>query len=106
MQRLIEEGVASGARLVAGGPYPNPHPHPHPNPNPDPNPVPIPNPNPNPNPSPNPNPNPNLVAGGPGRPAGLPHGYYARPTVFADVPPHAAISREEIFGPVRAPPSP
>ena len=44
--------------------------------------------------------------GGPGRPAGLPRGFFARPTVFADVPPHAAIYREEIFGPVRAPPSP
>ena len=41
-----------------------------------------------------------LVAGGPGRPDGLPQGYYARPTIFADVPPHATILREEIFGPV------
>ena len=43
-----------------------------------------------------------LVAGGPGRPEGLASGYYARPTVFADVPAHAAVAKEEIFGPVRA----
>ena len=41
-----------------------------------------------------------LVAGGLGRPDGLSHGYYARPTVFADVTPEMRISREEIFGPV------
>ena len=41
-----------------------------------------------------------LVSGGLGRPDGLGRGYYARPTLFADVPPHAAIWREEIFGPV------
>ena len=36
-----------------------------------------------------------LVSGGLGRANGLTRGYYARPTLFADVPPHAAISREE-----------
>lgn len=43
-----------------------------------------------------------LVAGGPGRPAGLDKGYYVRPTVFADVTPAMTIAREEIFGPVLA----
>lgn len=41
-----------------------------------------------------------LLAGGVGRPDGLNKGYYVRPTVFADVTPDMAISREEIFGPV------
>ena len=41
-----------------------------------------------------------LVAGGPGRPDGLTHGYFVRPTVFADVNNQMAIAREEIFGPV------
>ncbi|WP_370321791.1 aldehyde dehydrogenase family protein [Oricola sp.] len=41
-----------------------------------------------------------LVAGGPGRPEGLNRGWYARPTVFADVRNDMAIAREEIFGPV------
>lgn len=41
-----------------------------------------------------------LVAGGLGRPEGLEHGYYVRPTVFADVTPDMTIAREEIFGPV------
>jgi aldehyde dehydrogenase (NAD+) len=41
-----------------------------------------------------------LVAGGLGRPEGLTHGYYARPTVFGDVTPEMTIAREEIFGPV------
>lgn len=41
-----------------------------------------------------------LVAGGPGRPAGLNRGYFVRPTVFADVSPEMRIAREEIFGPV------
>jgi len=43
-----------------------------------------------------------LVAGGPGRPDGLERGYYARPTVFADVRNDMRIAREEIFGPVLA----
>jgi aldehyde dehydrogenase (NAD+) len=41
-----------------------------------------------------------LVAGGTGRPEGIDKGYYARPTVFADVAPDMTIAREEIFGPV------
>ncbi|MEM9222883.1 MAG: aldehyde dehydrogenase family protein [Pseudomonadota bacterium] len=41
-----------------------------------------------------------LVAGGTGRPDGLNRGYFARPTVFADVTPEMTIWREEIFGPV------
>ncbi|WP_348787047.1 5-carboxymethyl-2-hydroxymuconate semialdehyde dehydrogenase [Leifsonia sp. NPDC080035] len=42
-----------------------------------------------------------LLAGG-GRPAGLEHGNYVAPTVFADVKPDARIFQEEIFGPVVA----
>ncbi len=41
-----------------------------------------------------------LAAGGTGRPEGLVKGYYARPTVFADVSNDMTIAREEIFGPV------
>ena len=41
-----------------------------------------------------------LVAGGPGRPDGIEHGYFVRPTVFADCTNDMAIMREEIFGPV------
>jgi len=43
-----------------------------------------------------------LVAGGPGRPAHLSHGFFARPTVFSEVTPSMRIAREEIFGPVLA----
>ncbi len=42
-----------------------------------------------------------LVAGGPGRPAGLDKGWYVKPTVFADVTNDMVIAREEIFGPVQ-----
>jgi aldehyde dehydrogenase (NAD+) len=41
-----------------------------------------------------------LVCGGPGRPEGLEHGYYVKPTIFAAVTPEMTIAREEIFGPV------
>lgn len=41
-----------------------------------------------------------LVCGGPGRPAGLTHGYFARPTVFSNVTPDMRVAQEEIFGPV------
>ncbi len=41
-----------------------------------------------------------LVAGGTGRPEGFNKGYFARPTVFADVTNDMTIAREEIFGPV------
>jgi aldehyde dehydrogenase (NAD+) len=41
-----------------------------------------------------------LGAGGTGRPDGLEKGYFARPTVFADVNNGMTIAREEIFGPV------
>lgn len=43
-----------------------------------------------------------LVAGGPGRPAGLRHGWFVRPTVFSGVSNDMVIAREEIFGPVLA----
>jgi aldehyde dehydrogenase (NAD+) len=41
-----------------------------------------------------------LIAGGPGRPEGVAKGYFAKPTVFADVRNTMTIAREEIFGPV------
>lgn len=41
-----------------------------------------------------------LVAGGLGRPDGMQTGWFAKPTVFADVTNDMAIAREEIFGPV------
>lgn len=41
-----------------------------------------------------------VLTGGPGRPPGLEHGYFVRPTVFVDVDPGMSIAREEIFGPV------
>jgi aldehyde dehydrogenase (NAD+) len=43
-----------------------------------------------------------LAAGGTGRPDGLDKGYFARPTVFANVSNDMTIAREEIFGPVLA----
>jgi aldehyde dehydrogenase (NAD+) len=41
-----------------------------------------------------------LLIGGEGRPAGLAHGYFVKPTVFVGVTPQMRIAREEIFGPV------
>ncbi|MFL6239247.1 MAG: aldehyde dehydrogenase family protein [Actinomycetes bacterium] len=41
-----------------------------------------------------------IVVGGADAPAGLDHGYYVQPTVFADVRPDMTIAQEEIFGPV------
>ncbi|KAK6212835.1 hypothetical protein LQW54_004925 [Pestalotiopsis sp. IQ-011] len=45
-----------------------------------------------------------LLAGGPGKPEGLPvalkDGYWVRPTVFADCTDDMSIVKEEIFGPV------
>ena len=40
-----------------------------------------------------------VVKGG-GRPAGLDHGWFVEPTIFADVDPNMTIAQEEIFGPV------
>ena len=42
------------------------------------------------------------VRGGLGRPEGLNHGWFVRPTLFADVDPNSTIAQEEIFGPVLA----
>jgi aldehyde dehydrogenase (NAD+) len=41
-----------------------------------------------------------VVIGGTGKPEGLEHGYYVRPTIFADVTNQMTVAREEIFGPV------
>lgn len=41
-----------------------------------------------------------LSIGGVGRPDGLEHGYFVKPTIFADVNNDMTIAREEIFGPV------
>jgi aldehyde dehydrogenase (NAD+) len=41
-----------------------------------------------------------LVTGGVGKPAGLDHGYFVKPTVFRNVTNDMAIARAEIFGPV------
>jgi aldehyde dehydrogenase (NAD+) len=41
-----------------------------------------------------------VVIGGEGRPEGLTHGYYIRPTIFSNVRNDMVIAREEIFGPV------
>jgi len=41
-----------------------------------------------------------LVIGGPGKPAGLTNGHFARPTIFANVRSDMTIAQEEIFGPV------
>ena len=41
-----------------------------------------------------------VTAGGPGVPDGLEHGFYVKPTVFADVDNRMRVAQEEIFGPV------
>ena len=41
-----------------------------------------------------------LVTGGPGRADGFDRGFFAKPTVLADVTPDMTLAREEIFGPV------
>ncbi len=41
-----------------------------------------------------------LVCGGLGRPNGLTHGYFVKPTIFSEVTPEMRIAQEEIFGPV------
>ncbi len=41
-----------------------------------------------------------VVVGGTGRPDGLAHGWFVRPTVFADVRNDMQVARDEIFGPV------
>jgi aldehyde dehydrogenase (NAD+) len=41
-----------------------------------------------------------LITGGPGKPAGLETGFYARPTIFSRVSNDKTIAVKEIFGPV------
>jgi aldehyde dehydrogenase (NAD+) len=41
-----------------------------------------------------------LLAGGLGKPEGIATGWFAKPTIFADVSNHMRIAQEEIFGPV------
>ncbi|MGA2778252.1 MAG: aldehyde dehydrogenase family protein [Steroidobacteraceae bacterium] len=41
-----------------------------------------------------------VIAGGSGRPEGLPTGYFVKPTIFSNVNNQMTIAREEIFGPV------
>ncbi len=41
-----------------------------------------------------------VVAGGPGKPAGLETGYYVKPTILGHVNNQMSVAREEIFGPV------
>lgn len=41
-----------------------------------------------------------LLAGGEGRPEGLPAGWFVKPTIFTDANNQMCIAREEIFGPV------
>ena len=43
-----------------------------------------------------------ILVGGPGRPEGLEHGYFVKPTIFSNVTPNMRIAQEEIFGPVLA----
>jgi aldehyde dehydrogenase (NAD+) len=41
-----------------------------------------------------------VLTGGMGRPDGLAHGYFVKPTIFSNVNNQMTIAREEIFGPV------
>ncbi len=41
-----------------------------------------------------------LIAGGVGKPVGFEHGYYVKPTIFAQVKNTMTIAQEEVFGPV------
>ena len=41
-----------------------------------------------------------LLCGGLGRPQGLAHGFFAKPTIFSEVATSMRIAQEEIFGPV------
>lgn len=41
-----------------------------------------------------------LVTGGLGKPDGITHGYFVKPTIFGNVSQEMAIARKEIFGPV------
>ena len=41
-----------------------------------------------------------LISGGLGKPKGLEHGYFVKPTVFANVHNKMTIAQEEVFGPV------
>ena len=41
-----------------------------------------------------------VAVGGPGRPDGINHGYYVKPTVFGHIDNAMTIAREEVFGPV------
>jgi len=43
-----------------------------------------------------------LVRGGTGRPEHLEHGFFVKPTIFADVQPGSTLAQEEVFGPVLA----
>ena len=43
-----------------------------------------------------------VAAGGPGRPDGLNHGWFVRPTLFSGVDADSRLAQEEIFGPVIA----
>ncbi len=43
-----------------------------------------------------------LLAGGLGRPAGLNHGWFVQPSLFAGLDPNGQLAQEEVFGPVLA----
>lgn len=43
-----------------------------------------------------------MLAGGLGRPAGLNHGWFVQPSLFAGIDPNGVLAQEEVFGPVLA----